>query len=92
MSTRSLLVREEIILLRTKYLADVYAEYKDVVHSLNLVADSLKSLDGNEIYICEADQVRLLKAMGKNVLELGTSVNALKLYLRDIVIRLGLLP
>jgi len=91
MSTRSLLAREEITLLRTKYLADIHKEYKDVVHSLNLVADSLKSLDGDEIYICDADQVKLLKAMGRNVLELEASVKALKLYLRDVAVRLDIL-
>lgn len=91
MSTRSMLTREEITLLRTRYLPAIHKEYRDVVDSLNLIADALKQIDGDEIYICDVDQMRLLKKMGVNVLELETAVKNLKLYLKNIAIRLNIL-
>ena len=91
MSSRSLLTKEEVVMLRTKYLGDVHKEYRDVVQALNLVADALKSIDGDEMYVCDADQIRLLKNMGKQVIELEAAAKALKLYVRDIAIRLGLI-
>lgn len=86
-----MLTREEITLLRTRYLPAIHKEYRDVVDSLNLIADALKQIDGDEIYICDVDQMRLLKKMGVNVLELETAVKNLKLYLKNIAIRLNIL-
>ena len=91
MSAKSLLTREEITMLRMNHLQAIHKEYRDVVQSLNIIADAYKKLDGDELYICEEDQIRLLKQMGKNVLELEAAVKNLKLYLRDIAIRLNLL-
>jgi len=91
MSSKSLLTREEITLLRMNHLQAIHREYRDVVQSLNLIADALKSIDGDDMYICEADQIRLLRKMGSNVLELEAAVKAMKLYLRDIATRLGIL-
>ena len=79
-------------MLRTKYIADVHKEYRDVVQALNLVADALRSIDGDEMYVCNTDQIRLLRKMGTQVIELEAAAKALKLYVRDIAIRLGLLP
>ena len=78
-------------MLRMNHLQAIHKEYRDVVQSLNIIADAYKKLDGDELYICEEDQIRLLKQMGKNVLELEAAVKNLKLYLRDIAIRLNLL-
>lgn len=92
MSTRSLLTREEITMLRMTHLAAIHKEYRDVVESLNAVADAFKKMDGDELYICDADQVRLLKKMGVNVLELEAAVKDLKLYLKNIAMRLNVTP
>ena len=91
MSTKSLLTNEEIIMLRTKFIPDIHKEYKDVVDSLNLVATALKSIDGDELYIDNATQIRLLKKMGKQVIELEVATKEMKRYLRKIAIRLELI-
>ena len=91
MSNKSLLTNEEIIMLRTKFIPDIHKEYKDVVDSLNLVATALKSIDGDELYIDNATQIRLLKKMGLQVIELEVASKKLKLYLRNITTRLGLI-
>ena len=91
MSSKSLLTQEEIVMLRTKFIPNIHKEYKDVVDSLNLVATALKSIDGDELYIDDATQIRLLKKMGAQVIELEAASKAMKLYLRAIAIRLGLI-
>ena len=88
MSTKSLLTKEEIVMLRTKHLQAVYKEYRDIVELLNLVTDKLKTIDGSDVYVGDDDQRRFLREIGRNVLELEGAVRELKLYLRDTAARL----
>ena len=44
-------------MLRTKYIDDVHKEYRDVVQALNLVADALRSIDGDEMYVGDGTAV-----------------------------------
>ena len=88
MSTKSLLTREEITLLRMNHLQTIHREYREVVHTLNLIADALKSIDGDDLYLSGDDQVRLLRKMGRNVLDLEAAVKELRLYLQGVATRL----
>jgi hypothetical protein len=91
MSARPVLTREEITTIQQRYLPAIFGEYRDIVEAVNRIAKRAAEIDGSEIYLCEEDQRRLLVKVGTNVLELEDEVRALKLYLRDIATRLGML-
>ena len=87
---KSLLTREEITLIQNKYLPTINREYRDVVRFISLVAEKQAELEGDELYLSDNDQTRLLRKVGLNVLELENAVKNLKQYLIVIKNRLDL--
>ena len=91
MSTRRLLKVEEVTMLQKHHIPKIYGEYHDIVEAVNALVKRMAHIEGDDIYLSDADQVRLLKKIGKQVIELENAAKDMKLYLRDIAIRLDLL-
>jgi type II secretory ATPase GspE/PulE/Tfp pilus assembly ATPase PilB-like protein len=91
MSAKPVLTIEEITLIQQRYLPEIFGEYRDVVELVNRIVKRAAEIDGSDIYLSEEDQRRILVKIGTSVLELEGSVKDLKLYLRNIAIRLGML-
>jgi len=85
---RSLLTEEEKTMIRTKYLPNIYKEYRDVAKFFVLVSDHTVKVDDELLYLSDEDQIKLLKRMGVNALELRTAVQAMLQYLIGIRDRL----
>jgi len=89
LANKSLLKREEITLLRRKYLPAIHREYKDTVDSLNAFSEPVKRIKGDELYLTDSDQRRLFIRVARNMLELDSAVDDMKQYLVVIAKRLG---
>jgi len=85
----SILTREEIILLRKKYLPAVFRSYKKMNDILNRISEKIDEDEGGDIWLSEKDQRRLVRAMRKSRRELRGADTALRNYLAGIMDRLG---
>ena len=86
---KRLLTREEVAVIREKMLPRINKEYRDVVALFNLLAERLAVLDGDDLYLPEDEQKRLLKRVSVNLAELVEAAVELRRYVGGVKRRLN---
>jgi len=84
-----LLRREEIILLRNKYLADVHGAYVKMTGDVNKLATRIALDDDEEIWLSEKQQRKLVRKLYKDWRIMNKANNRLKSYLKRVLRRLN---
>jgi len=85
---RSILRREEVILLRTKYLPKLHEKYVALVNDLNMIAERTAADEDGDIWLTEQQQRRILRKLYRDGKALSIANNVLKAYLRQVFERL----
>jgi len=84
----SILKREEIILLRKKYLPAVHRAYVKINDNLIKLSDRIIEYEKDGIQLSEQTQRRILRQLFLNLKELAQSNTELEEYTRKIFLRL----
>jgi len=84
----SILKREELTLLRSKYLPDIHEAYKMLVNDLNKISEKMATEESDDIWLTEKQQRRMLRKVYKDWNKMRNAQNRLRNYLRVIMTRL----
>ena len=83
----SIVRREELTLLRKRYLPRVYRAYERMMRRLDKIDRKIDDAEGG-IVLTEEQQRKLLREIYRDYRALGQARNVLGAYLRDIFTRL----